>query len=251
MTYVEWSDTAMDRTRRWWHQSVPADAGSIEHAHLPYGGVEVRWRRGEVPEVVGPSLSLVVETLVGGSDVVGVRFAPGRWPDLPHCSLLELVGECVAMTDVVGASIAADIDDSPHVRRAALRGAINAVLNERPTEALVIRAVDLLRVTDIPVGNVAESVDLSERQARRRIRATTGLAARELRQLARFQRFVANVQEDVAKSARRAPVDHAHAAGYADQSHLSRACRALAGQTPKQYLDQTHHHCADHQHHTF
>jgi hypothetical protein len=70
----------------------------------------------------------------------------------------------------------------------------------------------------------------SERQARRRFVVAVGYGPAVYRRVLRFQRAVA--------LAPRAPplADLAAAAGYADQAHLARECRALAGLPPSAYF---------------
>ncbi|HEY0938357.1 MAG TPA: helix-turn-helix domain-containing protein, partial [Trebonia sp.] len=70
---------------------------------------------------------------------------------------------------------------------------------------------------------------LSERQFRRRCHAAAGYGPKTLQRVLRFQRFVRIVDAagdtpDLAAAAVRA--------GYADQPHLTRECRALSGHTP-------------------
>ena len=198
--------------------------------------------------IAGPTRKLRLETLDPGDEVVGYRFPPGRWPDLPRCSVADLAGRVVPVDDILPTAIEAQPDDPADVRALALFRALDPVLRQRPVRPRVGALLHAVTRGDAPVRALAREAGWSERHARRRIRATAGLAANDLRQLERFQRFVSLVQHDVARSRRRSIADLAVAAGYADQSHLHRACREFAGLTPKRYLDRTHHRCADHRH---
>jgi AraC-like DNA-binding protein len=70
------------------------------------------------------------------------------------------------------------------------------------------------------------ALGLSERQLRRRFVDAVGYGPKTLARILRFQRFLAlaGSGEDLARLAL--------AAGYADQAHLTRETRRLAGRTP-------------------
>lgn len=62
-------------------------------------------------------------------------------------------------------------------------------------------------------------------------RAPGGAAAQDVGRLIRFQHVRERIQDAPARWA-----DVAHAAGYADQSHLNREFRELAGTTPPDFV---------------
>jgi AraC-like DNA-binding protein len=74
-----------------------------------------------------------------------------------------------------------------------------------------------------PVGVLADRSDLSPRQLQRRCRSTFGYGPKTLTRIFRLQKAVALAR------AGRPFADVSVTAGYADQSHLSREVRALAG----------------------
>lgn len=69
---------------------------------------------------------------------------------------------------------------------------------------------------------------LSARTLERRVARATGLTQGAIRQIRRAEDAVELLSLGVP------PLDVAHAGGYADQSHLTRSLRRLAGQTPSQ-----------------
>jgi AraC-like DNA-binding protein len=78
-----------------------------------------------------------------------------------------------------------------------------------------------------PVRDLARQADLSERQLRRRVEVAVGYPPRTLARILRFQRFL-----DAARSSPSPRRDLARLAaetGYADQAHLTRDSRQLAG----------------------
>lgn len=79
-----------------------------------------------------------------------------------------------------------------------------------------------------PVESAAEVLGWSRKQLARRVRDATGLLPRAFVRLSRFERFAAALQSAPGESL----AEHAAAAGYADQAHLTRDVRRLAATTP-------------------
>jgi AraC-like DNA-binding protein len=184
---------------------------------LPDGCVDVVWR-GDRLVVAGPQTGPMVSDVPAGTPVFGVRFRLGaagvalglpasEFADLnvPLDQLDERVAEggLPALVAAVRARVASPVD--PLTRAAALAMA-------RPGA----------RVDALDLG-------LSERQLRRRFLDAVGYGPKTLARILRFQRFLA-----LAGSGELAEV--AYAAGYADQAHLTRECRRLAGRTPAELV---------------
>jgi AraC-like DNA-binding protein len=88
---------------------------------------------------------------------------------------------------------------------------------------------------------------ISQRQLRRRFVAALGFGPKTLQRILRFQGFLALSGLGRGHSGRLASL--AHAAGYADQAHLTRDCSELTGLTPRTFLDETWRSCgASHDH---
>lgn len=75
---------------------------------------------------------------------------------------------------------------------------------------------------------------LSQRTLQRRIVRATGLTAGGIRQIRRAQRAAELLSQGMR------PLEVAHDAGYADQSHLTRSLRRFIGRTPAQILSSSH-----------
>ena len=95
----------------------------------------------------------------------------------------------------------------------------------RPAVSSAAPDVAAARVED-PAG----SVTVSERRLRRRFVQAVGYGPATYLRVTRFQRAVALASRVPGLAALAA------AAGYADQAHLSRDCRALTGLTPRAYF---------------
>ena len=86
-----------------------------------------------------------------------------------------------------------------------------------------------------PVRDLARRFDLSERQLRRRIEVAVGYPPRTLARILRFQRFLGAARSSGSSGHDLARL--ATEAGYADQAHLTRDSRRLAGLPPGALLD--------------
>jgi AraC-like DNA-binding protein len=104
-----------------------------------------------------------------------------------------------------------------------------AMTAERPADPLAAHAARMLRRPGALAEGVAERLDVSERQLRRRCQAAVGYGPATLRRVLRFRRFVSWADAG-APGGDLATI--AAELGYADQAHLTRECTRLAGQTP-------------------
>jgi AraC-like DNA-binding protein len=90
------------------------------------------------------------------------------------------------------------------------------------------------------VSTLGDALGLSERQLRRRFADAVGYGPKTLARVLRFQRFLALAAANRAGAGRWREGDGlaglAFAAGYADQAHLTRECRRLAGRTPSELV---------------
>jgi AraC-like DNA-binding protein len=99
----------------------------------------------------------------------------------------------------------------------------------------VIEAARLLSKPGWTVDAVADRFGWSVRRVHRQFVSTCGYGAKVLQRILRLQRAIRIAH--AASSSRTWSLTHlAAAAGYADQSHMSREFRALTGFTPADYL---------------
>jgi AraC-like DNA-binding protein len=150
---------------------------------------------------------------------VVVRFGSGTGPGVLGLPASELTDRQVPLEDLW---------PSPDVRELAEAdeplAALEAVAAARwrePDRAMVALAAAARR--GIPVGDFADRAGLSARHLQRRANAAFGYGAKTLHRILRLQRAVALARDG--EPFARVAAD----TGYADQAHLSREVRALAG----------------------
>lgn len=198
--------------------------------------MDLLWIGGRLT-VAGPDTHAFTPDLPGGgggaggggfADAVGVRFAPGIAPALLGVPAYELRDRRVDLTDLwpgpesrrIAERLAAAGDpaaalESVALRRMALAG---------PPDPLLRAVVDGLDAGRT-VASVADTVGLGTRRLHRRSLDAFGYGPKTLARVLRLQRALALV---------RASVPYAEAAvlaGCADQAHLARETRDLAGLT--------------------
>jgi AraC-like DNA-binding protein len=208
---------------------------------VPDGSMEVVWIEGRGLWLCGPDTSAWTIELPTPTDCVGVRFHPGAAAGALRIDAAEVVDRRLPLDAVISSRAARIIDERIHEvsdsrRRAEVLEQLIARIGpdgcgrtDEP-DAMVQAAVRTLAVTDRRVHHLAEQTDLSARQLQRRFVRHVGYPPSQFARIARLQRFMH-------RSVTQRPVSLAELAtcsGYADQAHLARDCRALAGLTPTQ-----------------
>jgi AraC-like DNA-binding protein len=227
-----------------WVQTIGAGHGAYEQPVLPDGCADIVSANGGLT-VVGPATTAVTESFAPGSVIVGVRFRTGAAPPLLGVIANELLDQEVGLADVwgpAGTRLAARCEDASGDAEGAdrLRAVVGTLLDrlaDAPgVDPVATRAASMLAAPGAPpVRDLAFRVGLSERQLRRRVEAAVGYPPRMLARILRFQRFLG-----AARSSRPPGPDLARLAveaGYADQAHLTRDSRRLAGLPPGALLD--------------
>ncbi|PRX98547.1 helix-turn-helix domain-containing protein [Allonocardiopsis opalescens] len=208
-----------------WETLVGAEPRPV----LPDGCTDLMWT-GERLFVAGPDTGPQPVREPPGTRITGVRFAPGRGPALlgvpgdalrdarPDLALLWRPGEAERLADALAAA-----PDPAGGLAAAVAGMLRAAGPPEPWVAAVVRAAD----GGERVADLARRLGLSERQLHRRCLGAFGYGAKTLQRVLRFRRSLRLAGRPGAVLA-----EVAAEAGYADQSHLAREARALAGAPP-------------------
>lgn len=167
--------------------------------------------------VAGPDAVAARVAGFDGARLDGLRFPSGMLPQLLGIAADELTGRRAALADVL-----------PHRRipRATDPEAIAVALLDGVDLDGRIGAVAARLGAGRTVGQIAAESGLGERALHRLARRSFGYGPKTLARIQRFQRAIGPIR------AGRALADVAAAVGYADQAHLTREVRALAGSPP-------------------
>jgi AraC-like DNA-binding protein len=212
---------------RVWTVRVAADAPAGVQQVLPDGCMDLVWTGRELL-VAGPDTAPHPARRAPGDLGAGLRFAPGRLP-----ALLGVPAEAVRDQRVPLEAL------RPELARRALSRleqghapvpvllALTTALPGSPAET-ALRVVSAHLGAGASARATAHRLGWTERSLHRRCLAAFGYGPAVLRRVLRFRRAAALLYDGV-------PIAEAAAlAGYADQPHLSREVRALAGVAPSQ-----------------
>jgi AraC-like DNA-binding protein len=216
-----------------WSNAIPDDGRPI--AVVPDGAIDLEWIAGEL-RVAGPDQEVKCESFGGAVNVVGFRFRPGAaslWLGVPA-------------SEIRGARVPLDVFWGREACRIAerLAEARSPACIARQLEAALARRAQDMRPPDLAMSKLRDWVDaapqhmdvvewlgsrlgVSERTLRRRCHEAFGYGPKTLQRILRFQRFL-----ELARRSDLRMAELASAAGYADQAHLTREARRMAGMTP-------------------
>lgn len=206
-----------------WSRTAP---GPQESRILPDGCVDVMWGPTSF-WIAGPDTRAQLNS-TRGELVVGVRFAPGAAPAALGVPAKELRDARVPVDAVLpeAAELRERVEEAVEVcgveqaQQVLSRALIDGV--QERVDVPLLHAGEMLR-RGSTVGRTAEAVGLSERQLYRRSLAAFGYGPKVLQRVLRFRGALrlARAGEPFAEVAYRC--------GYADQAHLAREVRELAG----------------------
>ncbi|MGW0791166.1 helix-turn-helix domain-containing protein [Streptomyces sp. NPDC002911] len=225
--YAEWASRLDGATA--WTWSGPRDTA---RPVLPDGCMDLLWVGGRLL-VAGPDTRAFTPAAALSTDCAGIRFAPGTAPALLGVPAHELRDRRVALDALwpgrevrrLTARIGAADDQAAALEGVALRRAAGAEAADPLAAAVAAR----LR-QGCSVAATARAVGLGARQLHRRSLAAFGYGPKTLARVLRLQRALDLVRAGTPYA------EAASAAGCADQAHLAREVRDLAGTTLGEYL---------------
>jgi AraC-like DNA-binding protein len=236
--YREWlppPDLREDLVCVWSRQS--ATRGEVMRI-LPDACMDLVWVDGDL-EVAGPDTTAWLSPRPPCGRIVGLRFRPGRAASVLGLDAAEHTDQRVdveALWGRNGARVREQLAATAHASTATalLLGVVRERLEHAPPSDPAVTAVaHASAYTDAPpVHALADELGLSERQLRRRSREAFGYGPKVLARVLRFQRFL---RLATGTPPGRLAVAAAEA-GYADQAHLTRDTRQLAGLPPAALL---------------
>jgi AraC-like DNA-binding protein len=209
-----------------WERQVPPGRGET-HRILPDGCTDLMWVAGTLL-VAGPDTGPHVMDMPAGAAYAAVRFAPGAGPTILGVPGHELRDGRVPLEAMWPARRARELADrlaeAPERDRLALLQAavLDRVRETGPPDPVLAAVADRQQAGD-SVAATAEALGLSERRLHRRSLASFGYGPKQLARILRFRRAVALARGGTPFA------EVALEVGYADQAHLAREVRALAG----------------------
>lgn len=216
----------------WW-TSV---SGSTPYRVLPDGCLDLLWSSRSGLLVAGPDRTAYLTDPAPGERWVGLRLPPGTGPAVLGVPADELRDQRMPLADLWGA-VAAELTD---------RLAAGGSEAERVAAVLAATAIGRLRAAGGPdplgahvaarmaagasVAATAAEVGLGARALHRRAQLLYGYGPKTLGRILRMQRALALARAGTPLA------EVAARTGYADQAHLTRDVRELAGVPPTRLL---------------
>ncbi|WP_176439858.1 AraC family transcriptional regulator [Haloechinothrix alba] len=179
--------------------------------------------------VAGPDTRAWISTLAGESTLHGIRFRPGQAPRALGVAAEELRDRRVPL-DELWCRRGGEVTERLLHRPSGLADVVSATLTG-PQDHQVALLLDRLGAGVPRVRAALADLEVGQRQLRRRFTAAVGYGPATYLRVARLQRARAHATARPTGLAELAVV-----AGYADQAHLARDCRALTGLTPAEYF---------------
>lgn len=208
--------------------------------------------RGDDVHLAGPS-TVCIPTSPDVGETIGIRFDPGLAVGVLRFNPAEVRDLAAPLRDVVGAARTAEVARTLRTLRS-FGAAPGSDLLSSPADGwvgLVRRAA----AAGTGAAQVAGKIGWSTRHLRRRMLATFGYGYGALVRVARMRRALSLMRPGrgllagpvtthwLSRSATKERpetkpplADVAHAAGYADQAHMTRDFRLLVGRTPAQVV---------------
>jgi AraC-like DNA-binding protein len=219
-----------------WFHTVPMNA-SGPTAVIPDGCADLVWCRGTL-RVAGPCRRVKFEAVPPGTSVVGLQFQPGAalpWFRTPVSGIVDARvplesfwgPEARYLSEWIGE--AETPNAIAHRLEIGLTRRLPSLTSMDALPPAIFRTVRNRRDYSIAVTQqLCTAFGLSERTLRRRCYEAFGYGPKTLDRILRFQRFL-----QLARTPGSSATAHlASDTGYADQAHLIREARILAGMTP-------------------
>ena len=198
---------------------------------LPDGVMDLMWFDGRFV-FAGADTTAMVASSAGGGITWGVRLAPGAAHAVLGVPARELADRRVDLSDLAKVPTSL-LDRVPEDPAAALERVFMTLWTQADPERRLLRlaaSLDRDARTGLSVRDIATRHDLADRTLRRLSDRLFGYGPKTLASIHRFQHAL-----DLARSGT-ALSEAAATAGYADQSHLNREARRLAGTTPAELV---------------
>jgi AraC-like DNA-binding protein len=195
-----------------------APPGGATTRVLPDGCLDIIWSEGAV-FVAGPDTVAEVALSPPGGRGFALRFAAGTGPGVLGVPADELTDREVPLDDLWPAAEVRRLAEAPDPMAALEAAALRRWHDPDPAMVALAAGARAGR----PVGAIAGALGLSARHLQRRCKTSFGYGPKMLGRVLRLQRAVALARGGTPFA------EVSSSTGYADQAHLSRDVKALAG----------------------
>ncbi len=237
------------------------------HRLVPDACIELLWLSTGPIVVCGPEITAWDFELPEGTTAVGVRFRPGVLPHLLGIAASSIRDIRIPLGRIIGDDAEGDLrtrieaSSNLDAKRRVLESFTtellvssndassndassndahpsDAHLNQASPDQFAERVLEQLASTPrANAAHLADQLGVTARRLHRRCLFSFGYGPSTLARILRFQRFLALAETARAEAGRRPGLALlAIDAGYSDQAHLARDCRAITGQTPTRFL---------------
>lgn len=225
----------------YWTLTPAPEQAARGHRVLPDGCMDLLLRVDRDRDVVASVVGAMTRAFVAPSATVtgfaGIRFRPGEALAFLDVAAADARDALLSPLDA-GLGNIADLAEkiagtTPSEWPTALDAwLLSRISNARSADTRVRRAVELTCAADgsVRVSELALQVGVSERQLERAFAERVGLSPKLLARVLRLQALVGSLDSVASASASWAALGAQY--GFADQAHLVREVRALAGVTP-------------------
>jgi AraC-like DNA-binding protein len=176
--------------------------------------------------IAGPDTRAQLFASTPGSVLTGLRFAPGYGPRVLGVPASELTDQHVPLEAVWAPDLVRRITDvlaASATPARTLEGIALRYCSQFDENTALMEHVVALARAGCNSTTIADRIGLSTRQLQRRSTAAFGYGAKTLNRILRMQQALALIRRGTR------PADSAARVGYADQSHLSRDVKDIAG----------------------
>lgn len=191
----------------------------------PDGCMDLIWREGTLL-IAGPDSRTFHTAPDQACAHIGIRFAPGTAPALLGVPAVDLLDRRVELAEVFGTrrarTLVDRVDNAPDRGAAMETIALDLAAATAGPDPALTAVVDLLAAGG-SVADTAALTGLSARMLHRRSLTAFGYGPKMLARVLRFQRALARLRGGSSAA------EAAASTGFADQAHLSREVRDLAG----------------------
>lgn len=201
------------------------------HPVLPDACIDIVWDGAQLL-LAGPDTGPA--EIAPGASFVGIRFRPGAAPAVLGVPASEVRDRRVPLAafwgreaDEIADRLACGEEGTARLLEKVILARLPAAAPVDPLVEWVVRELVRSQTDGHVVRALARRLATDERTLHRRCLAALGYGPKTLDRILRFRRALRLGQEGLPAAA------VAAAAGYADQAHLSRECRRLAGATPR------------------